>query len=110
MRLLFFALSMWRSRDSTIFGKSRTFTSNTQPQLAIAALASWLSPRGVMEFQQAEDLSKLGERKFLLLVCILYMAMVDGRTDLQLRALCRGRGPSALGRAAVKGDPHTKVR
>ena len=73
-------------------------------------MASWLSPRGVMEFQQAEDLSKLGERKFLLLVCILYMAMVDGRTDLQLRALCLGRGPAALGRAAVKGDPHTKVR
>ena len=64
-----------------------------------------------MEFQQAEDLSKLGERKFLLLlVCILYMAMVDGRTDLYSFAPYALAAALALGRAAVKGDPHTKVR
>ena len=63
-----------------------------------------------MEFQQAEDLSKLGERKFLLLVCILYMAMVDGRTDLYSFAPYALAASLALGRAAVKGDPHTKVR
>lgn len=62
-----------------------------------------------MEFQQAEDLSKLGERKFLLLVCILYMAMVDhGRTYSFAPYVLAAA--LALGRAAVKGDPHTKVR
>ena len=60
-----------------------------------------------MEFQQAEDLSKLGERKFLLLVCILYMAMVDhGRTDLQLRALCLGRGPGPRPRGSQGGPAY----
>ena len=65
-----------------------------------------------MEFQQAEDLSKLGERKFLLLVCILYMAMVDhGRTySFAPYALAAATAPALGRRAAVKGDPHTKVR
>ena len=51
-----------------------------------------------MEFQQAEDLSKLGERKFLLLVCILYMAMVDHGRTYSFAPYALAAAP-ALGRA-----------